>query len=270
MRILKIYINKILWYLNQFGIDLLRLIGGLIGLPPYFYDLIKYKVVNRNHPVPLILKPCLADRYSLAANLDFEYFYQDLHVSRLIYEKKPDIHYDVGSRVDGFVSQVSLFTKVLVFDIRPLDIKVPNIAFYRRDLSDEKLCQDLIASTSSLSCLHTIEHLGLGRYGDTIASSALKNFLNNLTLILRDQGILYISFPVGQRRVEFNANNVFNLDEMILLFKCLNLHALRLYLYKNREIKDISDYLNGLNSVYEEDEGLAIFELQKVPLHNSA
>jgi hypothetical protein len=264
MTILKKIINKILWYLNQFGIDPLKFLSASLGFFPYCRDFIKYKIENRNNPVPIEFKPCLADRFTFAASLDFEYFYQDLHVARLVYARKPEFHYDVGSRIDGFVSQISLFTKVFVFDIRPLDIAVQNINFYQKDLALETISQELISSTASLSCLHTLEHLGLGRYGDPIRKSALKNFIKNLSLMLRESGVLYVSFPVGRRRVEFNANNIFNLTEMNLLFREFNLLPLGFYLYRNREIKDCSDLIVGAELHYDDiSDGLAIIELKK-------
>jgi hypothetical protein len=188
-----------------------------------------------------------------------------MHVARLVYARNPNIHYDVGSRIDGFVSKISIFTKVLVFDIRPLDIDIQNIIFSQKDLASESISQNYISSTSSLSCLHTLEHLGLGRYGDPIINSALTNFTKNLSLMLKESGILYVSFPVGVRRVEFNANNVFNLQEMIFMFREFNLHPLSFYLYKNREIKDRSDLIVDTEILYDDPcDGLAILELKKI------
>ena len=61
----------------------------------------------------------------------------------------------------------------------------------------------------SLSCLHAIEHFGLGRYGDTIDARGYEHALTHLAYLLEPQGTLYLSTPLGRERVEFNAHRVF-------------------------------------------------------------
>ena len=62
----------------------------------------------------------------------------------------------------------------------------------------------------SLSCLHVLEHFGLGRYGDPIDPNGYKTGFANLASLLRPGGRFYLSTPIGQERVEFNANWVFD------------------------------------------------------------
>ena len=64
-------------------------------------------------------------------------------------------------------------------------------------------------SVSSLSCLHVIEHIGLGRYGDPIDPSGCFAGLRELERVLARRGRLYLSTPVGRERVCFNAHRVF-------------------------------------------------------------
>ena len=59
-----------------------------------------------------------------------------------------------------------IFMKVDVLDIRNLDINKKNINFIKGDLMDPKFTPN--KKYKSISCLHTIEHFGLGRYGDKI------------------------------------------------------------------------------------------------------
>jgi SAM-dependent methyltransferase len=60
-----------------------------------------------------------------------------------------------------------------------------------------------------LSCLHAIEHFGLGRYGDPIDASGHLRGLVNIHRCLRPGGTLYLSTPIGPQRIEFNAHRVF-------------------------------------------------------------
>jgi hypothetical protein len=136
------------------------------------------------------------------------YFHQDLLVAQFIFSKNPRVHVDIGSRTDGFVAHVASFRKIHIFDIRPLNVlSHPNILYTYGDLVVG--IGDNLAD--SISCLHSIEHFGLGRYGDTINPNGHKLAFDNLLNMLEPQGTLYISFPISSAdEVYFNAHRVFH------------------------------------------------------------
>ncbi|MES1950540.1 hypothetical protein S4A8_06763 [Salinisphaera sp. S4-8] len=142
------------------------------------------------------------------------YFHQDIFVANRIFHAAPERHVDVGSRIDGFVAHVAAFRPVEVFDIRPLIANTHNIRFQQIDLAHD-LPEHFVGCTDSLSCLHAIEHFGLGRYGDRIQYDGHCAGLRNLTRLLRTGGTLYLSTPIGPQRVEFNAHRVFSLNYLL-------------------------------------------------------
>jgi len=144
------------------------------------------------------------------------YFHQDLLVARRIFENQPEKHVDVGSRVDGFVAHVAAFRNIEVLDIRPMDSHVQNIQFKQADLMSPP--PEMAGYCDSLSCLHAIEHFGLGRYGDPIDFEGHLKGLNSLHTILKPGGTLYLSTPIGPQRIEFNAHRVFGLEYLLSLF----------------------------------------------------
>lgn len=146
------------------------------------------------------------------------YFYQDRLVASWIHERNPVRHVDVGSRLDGFVGNLSVFREIDVIDIRPQPLRVPNVKFHQLDLTRE-LPGDWIACTDSLSCLHTIEHFGLGRYGDPIDPEGHLKGISQLKRMLAPDGLLYLSTPVGRERIEFNAHRVFSPGTMLGWFE---------------------------------------------------
>lgn len=148
----------------------------------------------------------LSEYSATAGTASGHYFHQDLLVAGFIFDKKPTRHVDVGSRVDGFVAHVASFRQIEVIDFRPLPVSVhKNIEFRQADLMNP---QDLPA-TESLSCLHAIEHFGLGRYGDTIDVNGHKKGIDNLVKLVKKGGRLYLSFPIGPvDEVHFNAQRV--------------------------------------------------------------
>ena len=151
-----------------------------------------------------------ADRSSQAGVTAGHYFHQDLVVAREVFARRPRRHIDVGSRIDGFVAHVASFRDIEVLDIRPLALSLPGIAFLQRDVTS--LDSSYNAITDSLSCLHALEHFGLGRYGDPVDYDGWRKGLDGLTEMLEAGGTLYLSVPTGEpQRVEFNTHRVFSL-----------------------------------------------------------
>ncbi|HEY6915536.1 MAG TPA: DUF268 domain-containing protein [Paludibacter sp.] len=159
------------------------------------------------------LYPCYEDKKDAAGKLMMHYFFQDIYVAQQIHKNNPLRHIDIGSRVDGFVAHVATFREIEVFDIRPLNISVPNIKFTQADLMN--LNEKDIASTDSVSCLHALEHFGLGRYGDPIKYDGYLDGFRNITALLKKEGKLYFSVPMGVQRIEFHAHRVFSLNYLL-------------------------------------------------------
>jgi hypothetical protein len=158
--------------------------------------------------------PIYDDFYKQAGIASGHYFHQDLLVASFIHEANPIRHMDVGSSIEGFVSHIASFREIEIIDIRPLQITAhPQITFTQGNLM--ALDPSLIETCDSLSCLHALEHFGLGRYGDPIDPQGHLKGFNNLQKMLKPGGILYISFPVGDEGVHFNAHRVFDTKEIL-------------------------------------------------------
>lgn len=82
-------------------------------------------------------------------------------VAQRIFEANPTRHVDVASRVDGFVAHLAVFRQVEVFGIRRLTTSARNIVFHRCDVMAE-IKPEYVNYCDSLSCLHALEHFGLG------------------------------------------------------------------------------------------------------------
>ncbi|HEV8442066.1 MAG TPA: DUF268 domain-containing protein [Steroidobacteraceae bacterium] len=153
--------------------------------------------------------PILTDYDDSAGAASGHYFHQDLLVASLVHTANPARHIDVGSRIDGFVAHIAAFRKIEVLDIRPLaDTGHDNTRFLRADLMDRTI---ELPRADSVSCLHAIEHFGLGRYGDPVEPDGHRRGLGNLLRMVEPGGSLYLSFPIGRRNeVHFNAHRVFH------------------------------------------------------------
>jgi hypothetical protein len=155
----------------------------------------------------------LHDRYDEGGATKSEYFWQDLLVARAVHAAKPVKHVDIGSRVDGFVAHIASFRECEVFDVRPISTAVPGVVFRQADLMDPASLPTHFFGggyCDSLSCLHAVEHFGLGRYGDPVNPQGYQRGITNMAQLLQPGGTFYLSTPIGQERVEFNANWVFD------------------------------------------------------------
>lgn len=207
-------------FLLMLGFDPRKLAYFIRGLPYYLRDFqtIKKQEKSGARAFPFGKPfPCLEDRFSESGSATGHYFHQDLLVARRIYLNNPSIHVDVGSRVDGFLAHVASFRPIQVLDIRSLSNTITNITYMRADLM-APLSQKLIDYCDSLSCLHALEHFGLGRYGDPVNYDGYIIGLSNLSLILRKGGKLYLSVPIGPQRIEFNAHRVFSVSYLLECF----------------------------------------------------
>ena len=213
------------------------------------------------------LFPILYDYNDSAGSIKSHYFHQDIRVSSLIYFNKPSNHLDIGGRIDGFISNLSIFMKVDVLDIRNLDINKKNINFIKGDLMDPKFA--LNKKYKSISCLHTIEHFGLGRYGDKINPNGHIIGFQNIYKLLDNDASLYLSFPVSNiSRIEFNAHRVFNINDIFEWIKQLSIKDLKLIsfdliddnseLFENQNINLISKNINF---------GCGIYHFKKIDIH---
>jgi len=137
-------------------------------------------------------------------------------VASMIFNSKPERHVDVGSSMN-FVAHVASFREVEVFDIRGQRSLFENIRFRRLDLMEEGF--DLVDYCDSVSCLHVLEHLGLGRYGDRVDYEGHLKGWKNIHAMLRRGGKFYFSAPIGPQRVEFNAHRVFSLRYLLGLME---------------------------------------------------
>lgn len=207
---MKRVLHKLHWIISsQFGINPLQLLHALRGLPAFISD---WREFRRNYKGPVEWMPHLRDRFEEGGFTRSEYFWQDLLVARSIAEAKPEKHVDVGSRVDGFVGHVASFRQIEVLDVRPITTSISGIVFHQCDLMELTSLPGMngLGYCDSLSCLHALEHFGLGRYGDPINSLGYSQGLSNMARLLRPGGTFYLSTPVGRERVVFNAHWVFD------------------------------------------------------------
>lgn len=210
---LRAMLSRAYWLLSeQFGVDPRKMLRSLVGLPRYMRDYLHFR---SDYSGRLEFLPCLHDWHEEGGATKLEYFWQDLLVARKIFEAKPQRHVDIGSRVDGFVAHVASFREIEVFDVRPISTEIPGVSFRQADFMQH--ATGMNDYCDSLSCLHALEHFGLGRYGDPVDPRGFERGLANMAALLKTGGVFYLSVPVGIARVEFNGQRVLEPQAIIRL-----------------------------------------------------
>jgi hypothetical protein len=197
-----------------------KILSGLVKYPGYLSDMIKYSRMEGAEQIELFdTYPCLFDK-TFKSSIDSHYFYQDLWAFKKIYSFKPELHVDVGSNVN-YVGFLTAITKVHFVDIRPLEVSnVNNLKSVKGSILDLPYESN---SLQSISCLHVAEHIGLGRYGDTIDPLGTKKAASELSRCLAQGGNLFFSLPVGKPRLCFNAHRIHSPQQIIEFFSDLKL-----------------------------------------------
>lgn len=143
-----------------------------------------------------------------------QYYWQDLWAAQKVIERAPEVHYDIGSRLDGFIAHLQAARQqTVMLDIRPLKNKLPYLDFIQEDATMLSGIQD--ESIDSLSSLCALEHFGLGRYGDSIDPEACFKAMKSIQRVMKPGGRVYISVPIGKEHVEFNAQRVFYAETVV-------------------------------------------------------
>lgn len=149
--------------------------------------------------------PRLSDR-TQHLPFDAHYVYHTAWAARKLAETKPARHIDISS-LAYFATLCSAFVPIEFYDYRPAGIVLSNLTCGAADLCALPFADK---SLPSLSCMHTIEHIGLGRYGDPLCASGDQQALAELSRVLAPGGSLLVVVPVGKPRVQYNAHRIYD------------------------------------------------------------
>ncbi|MEZ5993247.1 MAG: DUF268 domain-containing protein [Planctomycetota bacterium] len=153
--------------------------------------------------------PCLDDETD---GLDFDrhYVYHMAWAMRVLTRTMPELHVDVSSRLD-FAALASAIVPVQLFEYRQPDLVLDQLQVMQGDLLNLPVTD---SSVHSLSCMHVIEHVGLGRYGDQMDADGDMKAIAELKRVLAPGGQLLFVVPIGRPRVQFNAHRIYSFEHV--------------------------------------------------------
>lgn len=156
---------------------------------------------------------CLDDRTS-DTPFDHHYVLHTAWAARVLVHTKPARHIDISSNL-FFVAACSAVTPIDFYDFRPADLKLDNLHCHQGDLTKLPFAD---ASVASISCMHVVEHVGLGRYGDPLDADGDLKAMRELARVVSVGGHLLFVVPVGASSIVFNAHRIYSYEQVIGAF----------------------------------------------------
>ena len=191
----------------------------------FYYFAIKYYNTNKKHGRFIFrfkdLYPCFNDN-TLTTKFDRHYLYHTAWAAQKINEIKPQKHIDIASHLK-FSTMVSAFVPVEFYDFRPAKVYLKNFLAGKADLLNLHFEN---SSIESLSCMHVVEHIGLGRYGDALDYEGDIKAIRELSRTIKQRGNLLFVVPIGNEpKIMYNAHRIYTRDMILdafseLGFKC--------------------------------------------------
>ena len=186
-----------------------------------------------NGSIDIFFRPIFFQR-NVDSKFDAHYVIQAWWASSRIKKISPLKHIDVSSNV-GYVAQLAAMIPVEFYEFNPPHLILPGLFIKKASLG----CLPFKDNTvRSLSCLHVLEHIGLGRYGDPIDPDGMTKACHELSRVIKSGGHLLVSFPIGRERIEFNSQRVINPSKALLMFPRFFLKEFSLVNDKRQFIKN--------------------------------
>jgi SAM-dependent methyltransferase len=231
-----------------------------LNWPRLPYEILWYFRSNRNYRKlagdneTIFSFPILFQRNSMV--FDAQYTYQAVWATRHIINTKPVQHFDISSDI-RFVTQLSAFLPTIYIEYRGVNqLNLENFQVRQGNIMNLPFGD---ATLNSISCLHVIEHIGLGRYGDPIDVAGPIKSLAELERVVAGYGSLYLSAPIGYPRTLFNAHRIFHPE--YIPTKLNNLHLIEFSV-----VTTTGDFIQNTNPARYVDEEYAcgLYWFQKI------
>ena len=162
--------------------------------------------------------PILEEKTS-TTSFDAHYIYHTAWAARLLQENNITQHVDISSST-YFASIISAFIPVKFFNYRLTELNLSNLETGRADLLKLQFEDNSLAS---LSCMHVVEHIGLGRYGDPLNPDGDIIAIRGLSRVVKPGGLLLFVVPVGKPKICFNAHRIYDPQKVLTYFSPMEL-----------------------------------------------
>lgn len=166
---------------------------------------------------------CLKDKKA-QHDVEPHYTYHPAWAARVVAKINPEVHIDISSHL-SFCTIVSAFVPVKFYEYRKTNLTLDNLTSEAADLLHLPFENE---SIHSISCMHVVEHIGLGRYGDTLDPDGDLKAIAELKRVLAIGGSLLLVVPIGKPAIFFNAHRIYSYEQIMSYFEELDLEEFSL------------------------------------------
>jgi predicted SAM-dependent methyltransferase len=115
---------------------------------------------------------------------------------------------------------MSAFMPFEYCEFRDVGVQLENLDCRVTDLERLPFADE---SIESVSCMHVVEHIGLGRYGDRLDPDGDIKAMRELERTVAAGGNLLFVVPVGKPKIEYNAHRIYSYDQVVESFPGMRL-----------------------------------------------
>lgn len=171
------------------------------------WDLIIQKYLDNFTPQNFFSNNIGPEVYAGASKLLFESFYK-----YFVNHKKVAVIGSIEPWIEAILLNLQNVVTTVEYNVPKINHEKLNAIHYDEFVESENV-YDVIVSFSS------IEHSGLGRYGDPLDPSGDIKTLNAIYTHLKTEGILIIGFPVGADALVWNLHRIYGKIRLPILFE---------------------------------------------------
>lgn len=189
-------------------------------LPEFIFDYFKFNSLSNSVGVENKFNAKLTNIYPIFLDktathgFDRHYIFHTAWSARIVKKINPQFLVDISSSL-YFSAIVSAFIPVKFYDYRPAELSLSGLTSKQGDLMRLPIEDN---SLDCISCMHVIEHVGLGRYGDPVDPNADYIAIKELIRVTKPGGhIIYVT-PVGKSAVKFNAHRIYSFEQILERF----------------------------------------------------
>jgi len=155
---------------------------------------------------------------------------------------------DIGSTG----SQLPLMLAGLGYEVWTIDIRkyeydgiTNNLNCVIGDIKETNFTDSFFDIVLAIS---TIEHIGLGRYGDLIDKEGDRNAMKEIKRIITNDGILLMTVPFGKRSIS-KLHRVYNQKSLLMLLENFNIESINYFLRTDQFwVKSAIENVNNIDS----------------------